>query len=137
MGTDHRRCDGLFADAEGHVGAGRWADAAMAFRGFVAELERHFTMEEEVAFPAFEQQTGMTEGPTTVMRMEHTQMRQAAREMSDALDAQDADTFLGLSDTFMLLMQQHNMKEEQILYPMIDRTFGTAVDDLITRMREA
>jgi len=31
----------------------------------------------------------------------------------------------------MMLMQQHNMKEEQVLYRMMDQVYGEAVNDLL------
>ena len=60
----------------------------------------------------------MTTGPTQVMRGEHQQMRALIDDINKALKAEDKDQFLGLSETLMILMQQHNMKEEMMLYPM-------------------
>ena len=54
----------------------------------------------------------MTEGPTQVMRMEHQQMRALVQDLDNALTAKDKDNYLGLSETLMVMMQQHNMKEE-------------------------
>ena len=54
-------------------------------------------------------------GPTRMMRMEHEQMRQLFSELAEALENRDKDGYLGLSETLMILMQQHNMKEEQVL----------------------
>lgn len=84
----------------------------------------HFSMEEEKLFPAFEQHLGHTMGPTQVMRMEHNQMKQLFSEMQQAVKARDDAQYLGLSETLMMIMQQHNMKEEQMLYPMMDQTLG-------------
>jgi iron-sulfur cluster repair protein YtfE (RIC family) len=56
-------------------------------------MEQHFQKEEEVLFPAFEQSTGNTMGPTRVMRLEHQQMREALAEMAGALAAGDLDDF--------------------------------------------
>jgi hemerythrin-like domain-containing protein len=56
-----------------------------------------------------------------MMRSEHEQIRALLFQMSDALTAQDGAQFLGLAETLMMLMQQHNMKEENILYPMMDQ----------------
>ena len=61
----------------------------------------------------------MTAGPTQVMRMEHQQMRALVQDLDNALAAQDKDEYLGLSETLMVMMQQHNMKEEMMLYPMM------------------
>jgi hemerythrin len=64
MTRDHRRCDRLFAAVEEAVAEGDWARAAEIFRDFVQGMERHFRWEEELLFPAFEQRSGITGGPT-------------------------------------------------------------------------
>ncbi len=61
----------------------------------------------------------MMGGPTQVMRMEHQQMRALVQDLDTALNNQDKDRYLGLSETLMVMMQQHNMKEEMMLYPML------------------
>lgn len=129
MENDHRRCDELFAAAERLVAAGEWSAAADAYARFHGAIEHHFGMEEEELFPAFEAATGSTMGPTQVMRMEHGQMRSLFERMRNALTAKDGDTYLGASDTLLILMQQHNMKEEQMLYPMSEQVLngGAAV----------
>jgi iron-sulfur cluster repair protein YtfE (RIC family) len=55
--------------------------------------------------------------------------------MDEAITARDADSFLGLAETLMILTQQHNMKEEQILYPMSDRVLADP-DTLIEQMKK-
>ncbi|MCL6415826.1 hemerythrin domain-containing protein [Aestuariirhabdus sp. Z084] len=122
MSCDHRHCDELFSDAENHANAGQWEQTNQAWKIFADALEAHFRIEEEILFPAFEAASGMSGGPTAVMRMEHQQMRALLEEINTALAAQDKAQFLGGSETLMVMMQQHNMKEEQILYPMADRT---------------
>lgn len=72
-------------------------------------------------FPAFEAATGMTQGPTQVMRMEHRQMRGLMAQMQQAWAERDGEAFAGAAETLLILMQQHNMKEENILYPMCDQ----------------
>ena len=63
----------------------------------------------------------MVTGPTEMMRMEHDQMRVLFAEMRDALEKKKNDDYLGIADTLLILMQQHNIKEEQILYNMMDQ----------------
>lgn len=87
-------------------------------------------------FPAFENATGMTQGPTQVMRMEHGQMRELTEQMNQALAAQDADAFAGAAETLLILMQQHNMKEENILYPMCDQALAGQVDTLAAELQQ-
>lgn len=120
----HSACDEAFAQAETAVEEAGWTLAGCAFQRFVTLIEQHFSAEETLLFPAFEQATGMAGGPTSVMRMEHEQMRGLFAEMQAAVCGQRGDDFLGDAQTLLILMQQHNMKEENILYPMCDQVLA-------------
>jgi len=123
---DHRHCDELFARAEEHVARGDWAQAERDFSEFTRAMEQHFRFEEDNLFPAFEQASGSRAGPTRMMRLEHEQMRALFRDMETGLRAQEANRYLGLSETLLILMQQHNMKEEHILYRLAEQVLGPA-----------
>lgn len=124
MRDDHRKCDHLYTEAEASVMANDIETAKNRFDAFAAATIRHFEMEENELFPAFEQRTGMTSGPTQVMRYEHQQLRALIEKMKDALDGNRAQDFFGIGESMMIMLQQHNMKEEQMLYPMADRALG-------------
>lgn len=117
----HKECDAFFSQAENAVSENDWPYAGTQWRAFYDEFEEHLQMEESVLFPQFEHATGMTQGPTQVMRMEHAQMRSLCVKLNLSINFQDKDAYLGNAETLMILMQQHNMKEEQMLYPMADR----------------
>ncbi len=136
MTAEHRECDRLFAEAEAAVAAGDWTEATARFTAFADLTLLHLRREEEVLFPEFEARTGMTDGPTRVMRMEHDQMRTLLEAMRRALADHDADTFLGEAETFMILTQQHDMKEEQVLYPMSDQALSDDGASVLGRMKE-
>ena len=121
MTDEHRACDTTFASAEQAVANGDWEAAEKAFLDFSNETLTHFKREEEELFPTFESHTGNTEGPTQVMRYEHEQVRGLIGKMAEALEAQDKDAYLSLCESMMILLQQHNMKEEQMLYAMCER----------------
>ncbi|MFN3397922.1 MAG: hemerythrin domain-containing protein [Sulfurimicrobium sp.] len=135
LAPDHQRCDNLFAAAEAAAARGDWDDAATGFASFQNAMLHHFAMEEEIMFPAFETRTGMTQGPTAMMRSEHRQMTDLLNQMADAAARKDSDAFLGDAETLLIIMQQHNMKEEQMLYQMADQVLAGELDDLIGRMR--
>jgi hemerythrin-like domain-containing protein len=135
MTHEHRHCDDLFAIAENAANAGDWTGCARDFAAFRAAVERHLREEEEVLFPAFEAQTGMTMGPTRVMRMEHEQMRGLLGDLDAACGRCDRSAFLGHAETLLILMQQHNMKEENMLYPMADRALAARREELLEAMR--
>ncbi len=124
LAAHHKACDEDFALAEEAVSEGDWVRAGVLLPSFSGALEAHFRVEEERLFPAFEARTGMTGGPTRMMRMEHVQMRALLAELDTALSAKDQDEFLGCAETLLMLMQQHNMKEENILYPMCDQALS-------------
>jgi len=135
LGGDHRACDDLFASAEVAVAQKNWDSARSLFERFQTAMAHHLTMEEDVLFPAFEARTGMRTGPTEVMRMEHAQMRGLLQEMAGAVTNADESRYLGLSETLNMLMQQHNLKEENMLYPMSDQVLGDERDSLIRAMQ--
>lgn len=132
--SDHRRCDNHFAAAEAYATEQNWAAATTCFEQFLSAMTRHFEIEEQVLFPAFEQRTGSVMGPTQMMRMEHSQMRELFERMADAIAARNADEYAGLSETLLIMLQQHNLKEEQVLYPMSDQALGTHAPALVQQM---
>lgn len=135
MSEDHQLCDELFSSAEASVDEEDWDAAARRTRAYVDTMVKHFAMEEEVLFPAFEESTGEAGGPTAVMRGEHEQMRDLFLGLEEALERRDKDAYLGVSETLLIMMQQHNLKEQQILYPLSDDLLGGDVDDVMDRMR--
>jgi hemerythrin-like domain-containing protein len=135
LSDDHNACDDLFAAAENAVAVKDWTKAREHFDRFHASMRRHFAMEEDVLFPAFEARTGMSGGPTFVMRAEHQQMNGLLQEMDAALARTDGQAYLGQSETLLMLMRQHNMKEENILYPMSDQALADQSADLLAAMK--
>ena len=135
LAADHQRCDHLFASAEAAAAGGDWPSTEAGFAQFRDGLLHHFSMEEEVLFPTFEERTGMFSGPTQMMRMEHAQMRELLGQMAEAAVRGDREGFLGDGETLLIVMQQHNVKEEQILYPMADQALSDDTERLIGLMR--
>ena len=135
MAGDHRFCDGFYAQAQAAVEQGQWEAAQQAYAKFVELVLQHFCAEEHVLFPAFEEATGMTQGPTQVMRHEHQQMRALLQAALDGLKARDADEFSGHAETQFMLMQQHNAKEENVLYPMCDQRLGEGARAVLAQLQ--
>jgi hemerythrin-like domain-containing protein len=136
MTQEHRDCDTVFAEAEQAVANSDWAEAETKFLAFSNDILRHFKREEEELFPAFEAQTGSAEGPTQVMRYEHEQVKGLIGRLAEALESKDKDAYLSLCESMMILLQQHNMKEEQMLYAMCDRVLPPALKtDTLEKMK--
>jgi len=118
---DHRDCDARWADVEELLDTQDVDAARPAWQKFNTGMRRHIAMEEEVLFPAFESAAKMgAGGPTAVMRMEHQQMRGLLDQIESAMESGDAEQAMDLGDTLLMLIQQHNIKEEGMLYPMAE-----------------
>ena len=133
--TDHRRCDLLLAEAERTFAGGDWTAISEAVTGLVTAMEHHFTLEEEVLFPELAQVFKVAENPIEVMVGEHAQMRALCADLEQAVADRDQETGYGLLETLHFLVQQHNYKEEGVLYPMADGALparGAAIADQLT-----
>lgn len=122
--AEHRLCDQLISSLEEAMAGDDWSATTAAWHALRDELLRHFAVEEERLFPAFEKQSGITQGPTRVMRMEHSQMRELLAAGDAAVAAQDGENLAGVVETLLIMNQQHNLKEENVLYPMCDQLLG-------------
>ena len=134
MATDHTACDNEFARAEEAALAGDWSEAESAFNKFRDDMAHHFKMEEEVLFPTLKSAGGPA-GPVHVMLMEHAQIKELLKQMAEAVAQKNASSYGGLSETLLIVMQQHNHKEENILYGMADDILADQREALLGRMQ--
>lgn len=124
MSEDHDRLDRVFvvfgsADERGAV--------AGAFTEFDEGLRRHIDWEEQILFPEFDRRTGLADsGPTAVMRLEHERIDALLRLIADRLADDSIGGFGAAADELRELLTAHNLKEEMILYPWIDRELSGA-----------
>jgi iron-sulfur cluster repair protein YtfE (RIC family) len=130
LGWDHDRLDALDAAAMKAWCAGDMRAGARLHRQFVFGLLRHIRFEESVLFPEFERVSGMPadRGPTTVMRTEHRAIETLLEDVRTAAASgvRPADT---TRDDLRALLHQHNVKEESVLYPMLDRALDAPETD--------
>jgi len=135
MRDDHRACDHLLTEAENALSANKTDEAKRLFESFFQATNHHFDMEERELFITFEKRTGMMGGPTQMMRYEHQQLRSLLESMRVALNESRSNDFFWIGESMMIMLQQHNMKEEQMLYPMIDRALGTDAELMIQTLK--
>lgn len=121
LSWDHDRLDAILQSVRARVEAGDWEAARREYAPFYDGLDRHIRLEEGILFPLFEERTGMTGGPTAVMREEHREIRGALEAMRDAVGRADARLFQDGLAHLLTVLPDHNVKEEQVLYPTTDR----------------
>lgn len=123
MEADHDRLDDIFVRFQ-KIKRDDVAHAQSLFSEFKKGLERHIFWEEDILFPVFEEKTGMkTQGPTVVMRNEHTLIKGFLTKIDEKIQEGNPET--DEEETGMLqVLKVHNEKEENILYPWIDQEFS-------------
>jgi DUF438 domain-containing protein len=134
MQQSHSHGDRLFLHAEELVENNNWDAAQEALMNFKRELLHHFNMEELVLFPELEEKTGHIFMPAQMMQSEHVHMRALLSDMVKTVEEQNREDYLGLSETMLIMMQQHNIKEESIIYPISDRLLAQQLPHLLSRM---
>lgn len=122
---DHDRLDTLLNQAVRCARDDQWREVHALIVDFKTGLFRHIEIEEKVLFPEFEHATGETEGgPTQVMRHEHEEIKESVEGMVLATVNRHLDDFERFHANLLGVLVEHNMKEENILYPMTDRALG-------------
>lgn len=118
---DHLDCDARWTDVEELLDTADIETAQVAWQKYDVSMRRHLAMEEEVLFPAFDAKSGMAGGgPVAEMKIEHRQMIGLLDQVGAAIEADNAQEALDIGDTLLILSQQHNAKEEEVLYPMAE-----------------
>ncbi|MFI5184188.1 MAG: DUF2249 domain-containing protein [Vicinamibacteria bacterium] len=136
LAWDHDRLDSLeqkafelFASGDAQGALARWAE-------FAVGLKRHIRFEEEILFPAFEEKAGIPagHGPTAVMRGEHREIERLIDSIGRAFAGDGAA--LPLRSDLHRLLGDHNVKEENVLYPGTDRCLDADERDaLVARIQ--
>lgn len=116
---EHDRLDQLFKQFR-ELKQTDFQKAKEHFEEFKIGLQRHKRLEEEILFPLFDQKTGMTMGPTRLMRREHKLIRYHLEAIHKKV--QNLDPESGLEDQLLLsVLSAHHQKEENVLYPTLDQ----------------
>lgn len=132
MTHDHRNCDQAIEEIEHLASIKDFNESLNAFTKWQDVNLTHFNIEEEYLFPETANALGMKIPPIMVMEMEHLQIKKCFNEIEFALRHEDMEKFQQLIETCLIMIQQHNMKEEQILYPIIDKALFNKQDELIS-----
>lgn len=127
LAWDHDRLDALCQRAFEARGRGALQEADGIFHEFTRGLRRHIGLEEELLFPEFERLTGMTPhaGPTAVMRDEHRQIEGFLLTLERTIGVPGGEAERA-RDSLHAVLLEHNVKEEEVLYPTTDRLLPDA-----------
>ena len=138
LSWDHARLDGLEQAASEAWKAAQVRSASRFHLRFAFGLQRHIRFEESVLFPAFDRTTGMDadRGPTAVMRLEHRMIEERLAEIREAAARCVPPAERSRAD-LLALLEMHDTKEENILYPMLDRSLEPREADALVYLFQA
>jgi regulator of cell morphogenesis and NO signaling len=115
---DHDRLDQLFRDYLQSKNS-HFANARENFISFKHGLERHIAWEEKILFPIFQRKTGIVGGPVAVMEEEHRQILEILQRINLHVQNNDSSSN-SLEHDLIMIIGRHNVKEENVLYPVLD-----------------
>jgi len=64
-------------------------------------------------------------------------MRQLLAAAESALATHDGEEYAGHAETLLIMMQQHNLKEENVLYPMCDEQLADQGEAIVRQLATA
>jgi hemerythrin superfamily protein len=137
LAWDHDRLEEIEAAAFEARARGDAAAAREGFALFAHGLTRHIRFEEEILFPEFEARSGLgpEAGPTAVMRMEHRQIEALLDALARAV-GEPGPRADALRRELQDVLGDHNVKEEEVLYPATDRMLSAVEsDELVARIQ--
>lgn len=94
---------------------------------FARGVRTHIRIEEEILFPVAERVVQDPEyGLTAALRREHGALRNLLGEIERALGHDDRAALAGNLRELQAALRLHLTKEEQVLYPLVERTLGSS-----------
>jgi hemerythrin-like domain-containing protein len=134
LSTDHRECDEMFSKFEEALERSSAQEIEALYEEMRDRFFNHFKMEEEVVFKEFLESAGSGCNPIPVMISEHENMRSLISRIGESIKSGNKDMIYSLLDTLMIVVQQHNMKEENVMYNLLDQSI-TDKDRAISDMK--
>lgn len=122
--AEHESIDAGIEAFVAQADSGRVTDWAAPLQDAMVALRRHIYLEEEVAFPRLRR--GPLMMPIMVMLREHGEIWRAMDELDVRLAAPGSDEeplrseLVAGCNAMLQLLEEHNAKEEPIIYPHLD-----------------
>lgn len=140
MSEDHDRLEVIFRQFQ----HSKKIDPNLAnklFYEFKIDLQRHIVWEEEILFNYLEDKnkalksSASNSNPIALLRMHHTQIKDYLDKIHKKLENLDMKTD-ELENWLMELLEEHNIQEEEIVYPWIDEDLTEfQIEEAFDRMK--
>jgi iron-sulfur cluster repair protein YtfE (RIC family) len=124
--ADHDRLDRLLEETVAVLERGDLRGLRLRFPEFARHLRDHMRFEEDFMFPVVERTLCHAEGPICVMRRDHREIEDRLAAMAAALYLGDTTAFRDEHLALVMSLENHNGREERVLYPAIDHILDDA-----------
>lgn len=136
----HEALDGLFAAHQEALLDRDLARAARLLREFTAAIREHIVLEEDVLLPIYARAERMAGGDPQLYLAEHRKILQYLNRFQSLVDEMtqvtpEAHAIIEVLDEevrFKDLMEHHDLRERNILYPVLDK-IATDAERMVLR----
>ena len=115
VASQHHQLDQFHEVFENALARGDAPAAERSFARFADALEAHFTLEEQVYFPALHGRDGAAAGELAELVREHEALRGGVAEIASALRARDLEACEGAVSTWLPRLVLHERREEALM----------------------
>jgi hemerythrin superfamily protein len=115
ISSQHRQLDALYAMIAGAIEKGLASKAQLAFLRFQDALEAHFSLEDELYFPALRGLRPELDGDLAALVREHQDLRESMCSVRGEFERSDLECSANALEEFIRLLTAHEDREEQLL----------------------
>lgn len=133
---DHRSYEEALAGCRAAAEAEDWQSVAAMLDELFAHLRLHMLMEEEILYPAYEEQPGADADATGEMRDQHQEITRLARDVERVARTSDSGHFLASLEPLEKAMHEHHRLEEESFLPMASHALLARREEIWRRLRE-
>ncbi len=122
--TDHSRLQTILLDVERLVFEDEFPVASRRCAEFICGFRHHLRMEEDVLLPLMAR-LGRNPEVVSELQHEHREICRVVAELERAIRTSDRGRFVAVERTLERILSAHNVREEQVLHPMVDHLVGS------------
>jgi hemerythrin superfamily protein len=115
ISSQHRQLDALYAMIADAIEKGLASKAQLAFLRFQDALEAHFSLEDELYFPALRGLRPELDGDLAALVREHQDLRESMLSVRSEFERSDLDCSANALEEFIRLLTAHEDREERLL----------------------
>ncbi len=115
ISTQHRKLDTFYAMIAMALELGELPKARAAFLRFQDALDAHFSLEDELYFPAIRGLRPQLDAALAELVREHRFLRKAMQDVGRELERDDQSRSADALEEFVVLLSAHEGREEELL----------------------